>query len=505
MSSARPPEFLGDAPGGDEVPVVGWPFLFEHRLRRFHSQDRSPWLVLIAVLTGLFATGFTITILAVSLQQVATDLHTTSENLTWVVTGPLLGLALLMPLMGKIGDTRGHRGCISSGSPASPSARRCTALAWNGPSLIAIRTIGSLPGAAIGPASMALIMQAFPEQDRVKAMGWWSLVGAGAPVIGLVAGGPMVDAFGWRAIFIAQVPVSLLALGSGVLRVEGDAARVRTNRSTSPGAATLAGATVAALLALTFGARVGYGRPIVLALAASAPLLLWWFVRCERRAAHPLLPLRFFTVRNFSASLGAQFCVELRVHGWVHRHAAPGPIPVRVHRSPMTSWAMACRPLTFSVTAPASGYLAARVGERRTGLTGTMLLVTSMGIFADRERDRHGRLGVRGPCACRGWRWARRCRRSSPSSPTRWRRATSASRTPRSRWSVRSEPSPGIQVLSTIQGGSTDALPFTAAYLVGGAIAIAGVVAAELHLAFAARPTRPDRTLASRTASGARF
>src|SRR4051812_12955196 len=101
MPSARPPGFIGEAPGGDEVPVVGWPFLFEHRLRRFQSQDRSPWWVLVAVLTGLFATGFSITILAVSLQSVATDLHTSAGDLTWVVTGPLLGLALAMPLFGK--------------------------------------------------------------------------------------------------------------------------------------------------------------------------------------------------------------------------------------------------------------------------------------------------------------------------------------------------------------------------------------------------------------------
>ena len=331
MSSARSREFLGDVPGGEEVPVVGWPFLLEHRIRRFHSRDRSPWLVLIAVLTGLFATGFTITILAVSLQQVATDLHTTSENLTWVVTGPLLGLALLMPLMGKIGDTRGHRRLYLLGFAGFTVGAACTALAWNGPSLIAIRTIGSLPGAAIGPASMALIMQAFPEQDRVKAMGWWSLVGAGAPVIGLVAGGPVVDAFGWRAIFIAQVPVSLLALGLAFFVLKETPRRAHEPLDFA-GAATLAGATVAALLALTFGARIGYSQPIVIGLGASAPLLLWWFVRCERRAAHPLLPLRFFATRELQRVTRRAVLRELRVHGRVHRHAALGPVSLRIHR-----------------------------------------------------------------------------------------------------------------------------------------------------------------------------
>ena len=475
MPSAPPPGFLGEAPGADEVPVVGWPFLFEHRIRRFRSQDRSPWWVLIAVLTGLFATGFTITILAVSLQRVAGDLHTTSENLTWVVTGPLLGLALTMPLLGKIGDTRGHRRLYLLGFAGFTVGAACTALAWSGPALIAIRTIGSLPGAAIGPASMALIMQAFPEQDRVKAMGWWSLVGAGAPVIGLVAGGPVVDAFGWRAIFIAQVPLSLAALGLAFFVLK-ETPRREHERIDVAGAATLAGATVAALLALTFGARIGYGRPVVVGLAVSAPLLLWWFVRCERRALHPLLPLRFFTAPNFSASLGAQFCANFAYMGGFI--VTPLLVQSRFGFTVgMTSWAMACRPLTFSVTAPASGYLAARVGERRAALTGTTLLVASMGIFAISSATDTVALVFAG-LALSGLAMGA----SMPSLVTvvantvETRDLGVANAAQQMVGQIGTVA--GIQVLSTIQGGSADALPFTGAYLVGGVLAITGVVAA---------------------------
>src|SRR5262249_60821070 len=91
-----------------------------------------------------------------------------------------------------------------------------TAFAWDGASLIAIRAVGAVPGAATGPASMALIMRAFPEEDRVKAMGWWSLVGAGAPVLGLVAGGPLVDAIGWRSVLPLPPPVALAALRASI-------------------------------------------------------------------------------------------------------------------------------------------------------------------------------------------------------------------------------------------------------------------------------------------------
>ena len=121
---------------------------------------------------------------------------------------------------------------------------------------------------------MALIMRAFPEDDRVKAMGWWALVGAGAPVIGLVAGGPLVDAIGWRWIFVAQVPLSLVALLVGVLVLHETPRRERVPIDVA-GAATLGVAVVSALLALTLGAQLGWGNPAVIGLLLLAPVALW--------------------------------------------------------------------------------------------------------------------------------------------------------------------------------------------------------------------------------------
>ncbi len=471
------PSFIGEAPGGDEVPVVGWPFLFEHRIRQLRARDRAPWWVLVAVLTGLFATGFSITILAVSLPRVARDLHTSSENLTWVVTGPLLGLALTMPLFGKLGDTRGHRRMYLLGFAGFTIGAACTALAWSGPALIAIRTIGSLPGAAIGPASMALIMRAFPEEDRVKAMGWWSLVGAGAPVIGLVAGGPVVEAFGWRVIFIAQVPLSLLALGLAFVVLRETPRRAHETLDLA-GAATLAGATISALLALTFGARIGVGAPPVVVLIIAAPLLLWWFVRIESRADRPLLPLRFFAARNFSASLVAQFCANFAYMGGFI--VTPLLVQSRFGFTvAATSWAMACRPLTFSITAPGSGYLAARIGERRAATIGTVLLVTSMLMFVVATTSETVGLVFAG-LALSGLAMGT----SMPSLVTVVANTVDAGdlgvANAAQQMVGQIGTVAGIQLLSTIQGGSGDAFPFAAAYVVGAGVAVVGVAAASL-------------------------
>ena len=366
---------------GGEEPVVAWPLLLRERLgRRVRESDRYRWWVLWSALAGLFAFGYTITIVAVSLGTIADDLGSSETTLTWVVTGPFLALAISMPLFGRVGDLWGHRRVYLLGFLGYTVGTVLTALAWNAPALIVLRVLAAIPGAATGPTSMALIMRAFPERDRVKAMGWWALVAAGAPVIGLVVGGPAVDAFGWRTIFVAQAPLCVIALGLGivVLHETPRAARVPID---VVGAFTLAAATVAPLLALTLGAEIGWTSPVVVLLFVVSPFLAWLFVRNERRAAHPLLPLSFFGRPNFTPSLVAQFASNFAYMGGF----IVTPLLVQSSFSfsvAQTSLAMTARPLTFSLSAPICGYIAVRIGERRTSILGCACVVASMGLFA---------------------------------------------------------------------------------------------------------------------------
>src|SRR6185436_17280424 len=83
------------------------------------------------VLTGLFATGFSVTILAVSIPEIADDLGSSTSVLTFVITGPFLAIALAMPLLGKLGDVRGHRRLYLVGLAGFSVATACTALAWS--------------------------------------------------------------------------------------------------------------------------------------------------------------------------------------------------------------------------------------------------------------------------------------------------------------------------------------------------------------------------------------
>jgi EmrB/QacA subfamily drug resistance transporter len=462
----------GELPGTDEVPVVHWPRIWRDRVRRrVAAPERRRWVVLATVLLGLFATGFTITVLAVSVGTIAADLGTSETTLSWIVTGPLLTLAICMPVFGKLGDLHGHRRLYLGGYAGFTAVTAITAFAWDGSSLIALRMLGALFGAATGPASMALIMHEFPVRDRVQAMGWWSLVGAGAPVFGLVVGGPVVETIGWRAIFLIQAPVSALAVALAVVVLHETPRRPREPVDVA-GAGLLALGMVALLLALSEGDRWGWTSPGVLGLLGLSPLALGGFVAVERRAASPLLPLEFFRRANFAPSLVAQFASNFAYMGGFFitplfmQHQLGWGVSA-------TGYAMLCRPLTFSLSSPFAGYLATRVGERAAAVFGTALVVASMGGFAlAAAHDTVAAVFVALVLSGLG------LGASSPSLVSSVANAVepedlgvaNAAQVMVAQLGV----SVGIQLMIAVQAGAT----FTAAYAVGGAVALLGVGAA---------------------------
>ncbi len=453
--------------------MVDWPRLWRERLAtRVRRSDRYSTWVLVTALTGLFATGFTITVLAVSLPTIADDLGTGEQSLTWVVSGPLLTLAIAMPLAGKIGDVRGHKRVYLVGFATFLTLTLACAFAWNAPSLIVLRVLAALGGAATGPASMALIMQAYPVAERVKAMGWWSLVGAGAPVFGVVAGAPIVATFGWRWLFVVQAPISLTALLLAAVVLRETPRREREPLDVA-GGALLALATVSGLLVLDRGSVWGWTHPAVLTAAVIAPFALFSFVRTERRAQFPLLPLEFFTRRNFTASLVAQFGSNFAYMGGF----IVTPLLMQAvfgYSLKTTGYVMLFRPLTFSLFAPIAGYLTVRIGERTAATAGTSMVIVSMGIFAAAASAGSVPLVIAGLVLSGLGLGA-----SSPSLVSSVANAVderdlgvaSAAQAMITQIGV----VVGIQMMSTIAGGDDVAGPYVVAYLVGGAVAVLGV------------------------------
>ncbi|MEX2393779.1 MAG: MFS transporter, partial [Actinomycetota bacterium] len=176
------------------------------------ASGRYPRWVLWVALTGMFATTFPVTILAVSLGDIANDFGTTESVLAWVISAPMLASALALPILGKMGDLYGQRRVFILGFLGATICSILTSLSWNPGALIGFRTLALTIGAATQPTSMAIVISVYRPTERVKALGWWSLVAAGGPAVGLAIGGPLIDFMGWRPLFLIQSSLQSVVL-----------------------------------------------------------------------------------------------------------------------------------------------------------------------------------------------------------------------------------------------------------------------------------------------------
>jgi MFS family permease len=355
---------------------------------RARTSPRYQWWVLWVALSGLLATNLLFTVFVVALPQVAHGLRVSVATVTWTVTGPMLAFGVIAPLAGKAGDLWGQRRMFLLGVTAEIGVAILSAAAPNAGVLIAARTLGGAVGASIGSASMALVLSVFDKHDRVKALGFWSLVGAGGPVVGVAVGGPIIQLFGWRWMFILQVPLLIIAtlLAAAVLPTRAVERRHVTRRQLDldwAGAGSLAVAAGSFLFALNRAPEWGWTHPMVLGAFALSPFAAVVFGFVERRASEPVFPPHYLGRRNFVfpiaaqtfsnfAYLGAFFLSPLlleKVYGYANDQSAVGFLVLP-------------RPIVFSAIAPIAGYVAYRIGERTSAVIGTSAVALSMAVFA---------------------------------------------------------------------------------------------------------------------------
>ncbi len=380
MNPHRPQASLGGprtGPSRSADTIAPWR---RRLLARLEAGGRYPTWVLLAALAGMFATTFPITILAVALAPIASEFGEKETTIAWVISAPMLLSAVAFPLVGKLGDLYGHRRIFLLGFCGATLVAFLTAFSWDAFSLIGFRTLAAILGGATQPTAMALIFSVYGPEDRVRAMGWWSMTTAAAPALGLIAGGPLIDLLGWRVVFLLQGALSAfaLALAAAVL-IETPRKRVRFD---------VAGAV---LLALGVG-----GLMLALGTIGNPDAAPWWlpaslgvgllalvaFVRVEQSVAEPLLPLEFFRSRNFSATLVTNAFTSAAYMGAFI--IAPLFLGERNLGFSVTavSYIMLMRTASLTVSSPLGGWLGERMGERWASLFGCGLMTVSLMLIA---------------------------------------------------------------------------------------------------------------------------
>ncbi len=332
------------------------------------------------LLSGVFTVSFTITLLVVVLDTVAADLKSTVSVVSWSITAPMLAFAVIGPAFGKLGDLIGHKRVFVGGLLGAGIFAGLTALAPSAPMLILLRTLSAACGSATGPSAMAFTNRMYEPHERVRPLGTWSFVTAGAPVIGVVAGVPLVDLVGWRIIFLVQAPLCILGavVSWWLLR---DTERQPGARFDAAGAVTLGGGAALLLLGINRGSTWGWTSPLIVGALALGVLLLYIFVRVERRVAAPMVPPHWFRTRNIAFPVLSQALANFAYMGGFM--IIPQMLKDGVGLSLATvGWLIIARPLTFSIVAPLGARVTMRTGERFAGVFGAMTVFVSMIVLS---------------------------------------------------------------------------------------------------------------------------
>jgi EmrB/QacA subfamily drug resistance transporter len=257
------------------------------------------WKTLGVLSLSLLIIGLDNTILNVALPTLQADFEASASTLQWMVDSYLLVFAGLLLVFGTLGDRFGRKLALQAGIAIFGLASLGALIADTAGQVIAIRALMGVGAALIMPATLSIIANVFPDEERGKAIGIWAALAALGIGLGPLAGGLLLEWFDWSSVFLVNVPVAATALLLGITLVP-------ESRDPRPGAFDIAGAVLstagftALVYAIIEAPGTGWLSGEILGLLALAVALLGGFVWWERRTPDPMLDLAFFRNPRFS-------------------------------------------------------------------------------------------------------------------------------------------------------------------------------------------------------------
>src|SRR4051812_29974181 len=325
------------------------------------SRRTGPLWTFAIVSVALFMVVLDNLVVTTALPSIRKDLGGGIEALEWTVNAYTLTYAVLLMTGAALGDRFGRRRMFLVGLAIFTSASALAALAPSTGALIAARALQGAGGAIVTPLTLTLLSTAFPEGRRGLAIGAWSGISGLAIALGPLVGGAVVDGISWHWIFWLNVPIGVALVPMAIARLD---------ESYGPaGELDIVGLFLAGLglLGVVFGivrgAEHGWTSAQVLGSLIGGVLILAAFVAWERRTPHPMLPMRFFRSRAFTAANGVSLAMYFGVFGSIFLLAQY--FQVVQHYSPLEA---GLRTLPWTgmpmLVAPIAGLLSDRIGSR---------------------------------------------------------------------------------------------------------------------------------------------
>ncbi|MGZ7087506.1 MAG: MFS transporter, partial [Ilumatobacteraceae bacterium] len=274
------------------------------------------WVILGVLCTSLMIIVIGNTSLNVALPKMSEALGLTNSQQQWVVDAYSLIFAGMLFTAGTLGDRFGRKGFMQAGIVLFGAASAyATFFADSATGIIAARAVMGIGGALVMPATLSILVNSFPSNERAKAIGIWSGIAGGGAALGLVLGGWLVEHFWWGSAFAINVPVAVIALVLG-------ARIVPTSKDRHPSRLDPAGAvlSMAGLGVFVYGLieapKWGWGSAESLGVIGAGIALLAIFVMWELRNSSPMLDMRLFKDRRFGVSSIGMTLVFLTMFGF---------------------------------------------------------------------------------------------------------------------------------------------------------------------------------------------
>ncbi|MEZ5182697.1 MAG: DHA2 family efflux MFS transporter permease subunit [Acidimicrobiales bacterium] len=339
------------------------------------------WIGLGVLCLSLLVVGLDNTILNVALPRLADDLGATTSQLQWIVDGYTLVFAGLLLTAGSLGDRYGRRSALSIGLVIFVLGSIASGLATSAGMLIATRSVMGVGGALIMPATLSLLTNIFTDpKERAKAIGIWAGVSGIGVAVGPMLGGYLLEHFSWGSVFFVNVPVVAVALPAGYLLLPNS--RADDSQPLDPAGAVLSIIGLVALVwAIIEAPAKGWGSPEVAGAFALGAVTLGAFLWWERTTPHPMLDIRFFRNRRFSAANLAVTLTFFAMFGsgfvltqFMQFVLGFSPLEAGIRSVPIA--------LMLMIVAPQSTKLAHRIGTKLTVAGGLAIVAVGMTVAA---------------------------------------------------------------------------------------------------------------------------
>lgn len=333
------------------------------------------YTVLTNTTIGAFMSQLDGNIVLIALPTITRSLNATAFEALWVLMGYILMTAVLLLAFGRLADMYGKVRLYNLGFAIFTVGSGLCSLSINGGMLVFFRLIQGIGAALIWANNAAILTDAFPPNERGRAIGVNLVAGISGSVIGLILGGILTVALGWQSIFWINLPIGAFATFWAYKKLR-ELGTVHHERIDLPGNVLFAGGLTAFLVGLTLGALSGYTL-VDVALIGVGLLMVGGFVYVELHSRTPLMDLTLFKIRAFTAGILSNFLASVARSGvsLVLTIFFQGALLYDAFRA---GTALIPFAVAFVSLGPLAGYLSDKYGAR--GFTTTGLLISTAGL-----------------------------------------------------------------------------------------------------------------------------